>query len=181
MNQKNTTWPYRPFNWGPLFLAPCPPKNWRFCCFETLTFNNSTASGSIFMQSFSCGSPEPNELEKHKLATQTLHLGSDFPCAMPPEALGVFSGYETLTLNNAILGSLIFKESFPGGSPEHNEPEKHNFVTQTLSLGSVVPCTVPPEALAILPLRDFFKKFWIKANYIQRFEISQKLFNNIWI
>ena len=48
-----------------------------------------------------------------------------------------------MRLNNATLSSLIFKEFFPGGSPEHNELEKHCLVTQTLPLSSTFPCAVP--------------------------------------
>ena len=59
-DQKNTTWPHRPYLWGPPFLALCHPKHGRNCRYETFTLNNSIPSGPIFKKSVSGANPEPN-------------------------------------------------------------------------------------------------------------------------
>ena len=120
MNQKNTTWPTWPFLWGPLFLASCPPKHWRFCRFETLTFNNSTASGSIFMQSFSGGHPEPHGPKKHNLP-KNIAFGVHYSLRRGLKHQR-YCRYETLTLNNCTPTGPILKQSFSGGSPGPNWP-----------------------------------------------------------
>ena len=94
-DQKNTTWPYRPYLWGPPFLAPWHPKHGRNCRYETLTLDNSTPSGLFFKQSVSGGKPEPKRPEKHNLATQTLTLGSAISLALPLKHLR-YCHYETL-------------------------------------------------------------------------------------
>ena len=109
-DQKNTNWPHRPNLWGPPFLAPWPQNHWQYCCYETLTLNNSTPSGLFFKQSVSGGKPEPKRPEKHNLATQTLTLGSAIPLVLPLKHLR-YCHYETLTHNNSTPSGPIFKPS----------------------------------------------------------------------
>ena len=144
-DQKNTTWPYRPYLWGPPFLAQWHPKHGRNCRYETLTLDNSTPSGLFFKQSVSGGKPEPKRPEKHNLATQTLTLGSANSLALPLKHLR-YCHNETLTLNNFTPSGPIFKQ--PGLVVNLNSMDHRNTPLPYRSRfwGPLFRGSYPPEA-----------------------------------